>query len=137
MDIAIEAQVQPKVPCSDVKVVSHLSNMVAICRTCPREKPGSGGIGHAIYSEIKDPLTCNGVTVMMVHCLGSCRTPCAVALDSPVKPRVRLSGLNAVNAGDLVEAALNYRHATSEDVSVSMLPGALRRYVTAISPKRL
>ena len=136
MDTAIEAPVQPKAPCSDVKGVSHSSNVVAICRTCPRDKPGSGEIGQAIYSRIKDQLTRNGVTVMMVHCLGSCRTPCAVALDSPAKPRVRLSGLNGVNADDLVDAALDYRHATSDDVSVSMLPGTLQRHVTAISPKR-
>jgi predicted metal-binding protein len=111
------------------------SSTVAICRTCPRDRPQSGEQGLALYNEIKERLTSQGMTVMLVHCLGSCRTPCAVALDAPAKPRVRLSGLKDVNARDLIDAALGYRQATSDDVSVTMLPAMLRRHVTAISPK--
>jgi predicted metal-binding protein len=85
---------------------------------------------------MKEQLTSHGMTVMMVHCLGSCRTPCAVAFDAPTKPRVRLSGLQDVNASDLINAALGYRQAASDDVSVSTFPTRLQRHVTAISPKR-
>jgi predicted metal-binding protein len=112
------------------------SSTVAICRTCPRDRPRSGELGLALYNEIKERLTSQGMTVMMVHCLGSCRTPCAVALDAPAKPRVRLSGLKDVNAADLIDAALEYREAASNDVTVATLPALLRRHVTAISPKR-
>jgi len=113
-----------------------LSNTVAICRTCPRDLPHSGAVGLSLYNEIKERLTSQGMTVMMVHCLGSCRTPCAVALDAPAKPRVRLSGLKDVNGADLIEAALEYQQAASDDVSVTTLPAALQGHVTAISPKR-
>jgi predicted metal-binding protein len=112
------------------------SSTVAICRTCPRDRPHSGELGLALYNEIKERLTSQGMTVMMVHCLGSCRTPCAVALDAPAKPRVRLSGLKDVNAADLMNAALEYREAASGDVTVTMLPALLQGHVTAISPKR-
>jgi predicted metal-binding protein len=112
------------------------SNAVAICRTCPRDRPHSGAAGLSLYNKIKESLTSQGVTVMMVHCLGSCWTPCAVALDAPAKSRVRLSGLNGVNAADLINAALEYQHAASEDVSVTTFSAALQGHVTAISPKR-
>jgi predicted metal-binding protein len=112
------------------------SSTVAICRTCPRDGPHSGEQGLALYNEIKERLTSQGMTVMLVHCLGSCRTPCAVALDAPAKPRVRLSGLKDVNALDLIDAALGYRQAASDDVSVMTLPAMLQQHVTAISPKR-
>jgi predicted metal-binding protein len=112
------------------------SNTVAICRTCPREQPHSGAVGLSLYNEIKEKLTSQGMTVMMVHCLGSCRKPCGVALDAPAKPRVRLSGLKEQNAADLINAALEYQQAAPEDVSVTTLPALLQRHVTAISPKR-
>jgi predicted metal-binding protein len=109
---------------------------VQICRTCPRDRPHSGEMGLVLYNEIKERLTSQGVTVMMVHCLGSCRTPCAVALDAPAKPRVRLSGLGNGNAADLINAALEYREAALGDVTVATIPALLQRHVTAISPKR-
>ncbi|MFM0351632.1 DUF1636 family protein [Paraburkholderia sp. RL17-347-BIC-D] len=112
------------------------SSTVAICRTCPRDRPHSGAVGLSLYNEIKERLISQGMTVMMVHCLGSCRTPCAVALDAPAKPRVRLSGLKDINGADLVDAALEYQQAASDDVSVTTLPTALQGHVTAISPKR-
>jgi predicted metal-binding protein len=112
------------------------SNTIAICRTCPRDRPHSGAVGLSLYNEVKEKLTSHGVTVMMVHCLGSCRTPCAVALDAPAKPRVRLSSLKEVHAADLINAALEYQQATSDDIRVTTLPAALQGHVTAISPKR-
>ncbi|MFK4448085.1 hypothetical protein ABH944_008242 [Caballeronia udeis] len=75
------------------------------------------------------------MAMMMVHCRGSCRTSCA-AIDALAKSRVRLSGLNGVNAADLINAALEYQHAASEDVSVTTFSAALQGHVTAISPKR-
>ncbi|MCP2091661.1 UNVERIFIED_ORG: putative metal-binding protein [Paraburkholderia sediminicola] len=112
------------------------SGTVAICRTCPRDRPHSGAVGLSLYNEIKERLTSQGMTVMMVHCLGSCRTPCAVALDAPAKPRVRLSGLKDVNAVDRINAALEYWEAASGDVTVAMLPALLQQHVSATSPKR-
>jgi predicted metal-binding protein len=76
------------------------------------------------------------MAMMMVHCRGSCRTPCAVALDALAKPRVRLLGLNGVNALDLIDAALGYQQVASGDVSVMTLPAPLQRHVIAISQKR-
>ncbi|MFK4448099.1 putative metal-binding protein [Caballeronia udeis] len=112
------------------------SNTVAICRTCPRDRPHTGAAGLFLYNEIKERLTGQGMTVMMVHCLGSCRMPCGVALDAPTKPRVRLSGLKDVDAADLIDAALEYKQTASEDVGVTTFPAALQGHVTAISPKR-
>lgn len=132
---AHESPIQLNVISSDLNEPGE-SNTVAICRTCPRDRPHSGEVGLALYSEIKEQLTRQGMTVMLVHCLGSCRMPCAVALDAPAKPRVRLSGLNNVNAPDLIDAALEYRQAASGEVSVTTLPPPLQRHVTAISPKR-
>ncbi|MFM0351766.1 DUF1636 family protein, partial [Paraburkholderia sp. RL17-347-BIC-D] len=100
------------------------------------DRPHTHELGLALYNKLKERLTSQGMTVMMVHCLGSCRTPCAVALDAPAKPRVRLSGLKDVNAADLINAALEYREAASGDVTVAMLPALLQRHVSAISPKR-
>lgn len=111
------------------------SSTVAICRTCPRDQPRSGEQGLALYHEIRDRLTSLGVTVMMVHCLGSCRTPCAVALDAPTKPRVRLSGLKDTDAADLIDAVLEYREAAPGEVTAAVLPEPLQHHVTAISPK--
>jgi predicted metal-binding protein len=112
------------------------SNTVAICRTCPRDRPQSGEPGLALFNDVKERLTNEGMTVMMVHCLGSCKKPCAAALDAPAKPRVRLSGLKDVNATDLIDAALEYQKAISDNVSVTTFPAALRGHITAISPKR-
>jgi predicted metal-binding protein len=112
------------------------SNTVAICRTCPRDTSQSGTLGLALYNEIKERLTSQGMTVMMVHCLGSCRKPCAAAFDAPEKPRVRFSGLKDANAADLIDAAQKYQQTPSDDVSVTTLPAALQGHVTAISPKR-
>ena len=135
MLITNESLAQLEVAGSDMRERSGLDT-VAICRTCPRDRPHSGEVGRALYNGVKEQLIRQGMTVMMVHCLGSCRTPCAVALDAPAKPRVRLSGLKDVNAADLINAALDYREAASGDVTVATLPAVLQRHVTAISPKR-
>ncbi|KVE23882.1 hypothetical protein WS67_21990 [Burkholderia singularis] len=84
---------------------------------------------------MKDALCGQGIEVRLVHCLGSCVDPCAVALDSPVKPRLRLSGLTESMTGDLVDAALAYRSADAGHVGASMLPVALKSNISAISPK--
>ncbi|WP_082712128.1 DUF1636 family protein [Burkholderia singularis] len=112
-----------------------LAETFAICRTCPRNRPGSGAFAHALYRAMKDALCGQGIEVRLVHCLGSCVDPCAVALDSPVKPRLRLSGLTESMTGDLVDAALAYRSADAGHVGASMLPVALKSNISAISPK--
>ncbi|MGF6241821.1 MULTISPECIES: DUF1636 family protein [Paraburkholderia] len=130
-----ESQEQSQVVSQDMSERAR-SNTVAICRTCPRDQPHSGAVGLSLYNEVKERLTGQGVTVMMVHCLGSCRKPCAAALDAPEKPRVRLSGLKVNDAADLISAALEYQQTASDDVSVTTLPAALQGHVSAISPKR-
>ena len=135
MPTTYESPAPLEVAVSDMRERSGLDT-VAICRTCPRDLPNSGEVGRALYDGVREKLIRQGMTVMMVHCLGSCRAPCAVALDAPAKSRIRLSGLKDVNTADLVNAALAYREAASNDVTVAALPAVLQRHVTAISPKR-
>lgn len=112
-----------------------LAETLVICRTCPRNRPSSGAFAHALYRAMKDALCGQGVDVRLVHCLGGCVDPCVVVLDSPVKPRLRLSGLTESMAGDLVDAALAYRLADAGHVGASMLPVVLQSNISAISPK--
>ena len=108
---------------------------IAICRTCPRDTPLSGTCGTELRDAVRAELQNHGIEVLMVHCLGNCREPCSVALDSPRKFRVRLSGLDTQDARDLIDTAIGYarsKHGIADDGAFA---SALKSKISAISPK--
>lgn len=108
---------------------------LAICRTCPRDTAQSGAFGVELKARIRDSLDNKKISILMVQCLGSCRSPCAVALDGPGKARIRFSSLTVEDAGALVQAALRYEQSDAANPSPQTLPVALQARISAIAPK--
>ena len=108
---------------------------IAICRTCPRDTPLSGSFGtelrDAVWAELQD----HGIEVLMVHCLGNCRVPCSVALDSPQKFRLRFSGIGIQDARDLIDTAIGYARSNHGIADDGAFVSALKSKISAISPK--
>ena len=108
---------------------------IAICRTCPRDTPQSGAFGLELRAAVRSKLAGNGINVMMVQCLGSCRRPCAVAFDAPEKARIRFSDLVLQDAGVLIQAALQYAQFTDVLRDHHAFPKTLQSRISAIAPK--
>jgi predicted metal-binding protein len=116
----------------------HLQqDSVLICRTCPRNRNESGAFGIILAEGIRAALRERGVRVLMVTCLGSCKQPGAVALDSPGKERLRFSGLSAVDIEPLIGAVDVYQAASSGRMDIDKFPTSLRSRLSAVSPKHL
>jgi predicted metal-binding protein len=112
-------------------------NTVRICRTCPRDLPGSRVAGPVLMTALRPALHELGFETLLVHCLGDCRAPCAAVLDADGKPRLRYSGLEAQDAAELLAAARLYRQAEPARLAAGGLPAALRSRLSAVSPKPL
>jgi predicted metal-binding protein len=110
---------------------------IAICRTCPRDTPQSGTFGLELRAAIRSKLADNGISIMMVQCLGSCRRPCAVAFDAPYKARVRFSDLAVQDSGLLIQAALQYAQFNAVSPSHEAFPKVLQSRISAIAPKHV
>lgn len=108
---------------------------IAICRSCPRDTPLSGACGAELREAVRAELQNHGIEVLMVHCLGNCRVPCSVALDSPRKYRIRLSGIDIQDAGDLIETAVAYARSKYGVADDGEFASALQSKISAISPK--
>src|SRR5690606_39456758 len=98
------------------------------------DTPRSGQFGDALRSALRPRLEPEGIAVMMVECLGSCRRPGAVAFDAPDKARIRVSDLNSQDATALVRAALEYSRG-KYDAGPAAFPPGLRQKVSAVAPK--
>ena len=110
-------------------------HLLLICRTCPRDTASSGTPGGALAATLGKSAASWGVQVLRVNCLGSCRQPCAVALDAPTKYRLRFSNLQPSDAGDLEKVVQQYCMSDSGRIAAENLPPALRGRLTAVAPK--
>jgi predicted metal-binding protein len=84
---------------------------------------------------IRAALSERGVRVLMVTCLGSCKQPGAVALDSPWKDRLRFSRLKADEIEPIIGAVDVYQATSSGRINIDKLPPSLRSRLSAVSPK--
>jgi predicted metal-binding protein len=73
--------------------------------------------------------------MLMVTCLGSCKEPGAIALDSPQKDRLRFSRLDAGDIAPVVAAVDVYRATSTGHIDLDNLPLSLRARLNAVSPK--
>ena len=108
---------------------------ITICRTCPRGTPESGVSGTNLRKLLEAELQACGFEVLMVHCLGNCRLPCSVALDSSHNHRIRFSGVDVQDAKDLIDAAIVYSNSKPGVTDIGEFAPALVRKISAISPK--
>jgi predicted metal-binding protein len=108
---------------------------VSICRTCPRYLHESGAFAMIFGEGMRAALHKRGVPLLMVTCLGSCKQPGAIALDSPWKDRLRFSRLNADDIEMLICAVDTYRAAPAGRIDLDKLPPTLRSRLSAVSPK--
>jgi predicted metal-binding protein len=108
---------------------------LSICRTCPRDRHESGAFAIILLAGIRAALSERGVRVLMVTCLGSCKQPGAVALDSPWKDRLRFSRLDADEIEPLIGAVEVYQATSAGRIDLDKLPPSLRQRLSAVSPK--
>jgi predicted metal-binding protein len=108
---------------------------LSICRTCPRDDPASGNFGHALYARLETRLKARGIGLLLVNCLGSCKRPGAIALDSPDKARVRFSGLAIEDADPIVSAIDAYVICSKVVPAIQAASPSLVSRISAISPK--
>ena len=73
--------------------------------------------------------------MLMVTCLGSCKQPGTIALDSPWKDRIRLSWLNADDFELVAGAVEVYRATSAGRIELDNFPPSLRSRISAVSPK--
>lgn len=106
-------------------------HVLSVCRTCPRWENEKGGMPEAL----REAALPDGFRLRTVECLGGCLKACNVALDSPAKWRVRLSGLTVAHVPDLLLAASAYAAAPDGRLTDEALPPGLRGHVSAMSPK--
>ncbi|GLZ46312.1 hypothetical protein Acsp06_24970 [Actinomycetospora sp. NBRC 106375] len=102
-----------------------------ICRTCPRDDPGSGSFGVALDEAVSSA----DVRVRHVPCLGGCPNAGNVALDGPGKPRVRFSHIGVGDADVLLDAARRYDDSAGFPGDWDV-PAGLADRLTAVTPKR-
>ena len=115
----------------------NLMHSLLICRTCPRDGSASGAPGAVLAQSLGDSLASCGVRILRVNCLGSCRQPCAVALDAPSKYRLRFSNLEPTDARDLAVVIGYYCSSESGRIPLECLPPRLRERLSAVAPKVL
>jgi predicted metal-binding protein len=108
---------------------------LSVCRTCPRESAQKGGVVDAVRALVASGAQACDASILSVECLGGCPKPCTVAFDAPGKWRVRLSGLTARNAADILAAARTYAALPDGRLNDDVLPPALRGHISALSPK--
>jgi predicted metal-binding protein len=108
---------------------------LSVCRTCPRESAEKGGVVDALRALAAGGSGACDASILSVECLGGCPRPCTVAFDAPGKWRVRLSGLTARDAADILAAARTYASLPDGRLSDDVLPPALRGRISALSPK--
>src|SRR5689334_9960323 len=108
---------------------------LSVCRTCPRESAEKGGLAERLRALAARSAAASRLGILSVECLGGCPNPCTVACDAPGKWRVRLSGLKAENAADILAAARAYAGLPDGRLSDETLPPALRGHISALSPK--
>ena len=124
----------PVLACCQLKGKNTMHTLL-ICRTCPRDTASSGTPGGSLAATLGKTVASWGVQVLRVNCLGSCRQPCAVALDAPSKFRLRFSNLQPGDAGDLEKVVRQYCLSDSGRIATESLPPALRGHLTAVAPK--
>lgn len=107
-----------------------------ICRTCPRDQPSSGEPSVLLAQQMLRTCEQLGVAVLRVNCLGACRQPFSIALDSPGKLRLRFSGLGPTTDTASIETLIaGYRQSATGDPASFEIPAALRPALSAVSPK--
>ena len=115
---------------------------VAICRSCPRDTlvAATGGANpDGIALELRATLLAHDylasrIEILMVHCLGACRRPCAAALSAPGKWRLRFERLSRQVIADFIATAVAYLGTEDGRLDNGDMPPPLRERLSAQSP---
>ena len=116
-----------------------LRHFLRICRTCPRydrlPPPGESTRGLLLVDAIRTlaetwPVA-EKFTILGVHCLSGCPTPCNVALAARGKPGLRFHKLDPSDAALVVELATLYYDAPNGE---PQLPPMLLDRLAAVIP---
>jgi predicted metal-binding protein len=114
-------------------------HFLRICRTCPRyerlpppgEKTGGLLLVEAVRALAGTWALADKFTILGVHCLSGCPTPCNVVLAASDKPSLRFHRLGPADAASVVELATLYYSASNGELS---LPPLLRERLAAVVP---
>lgn len=105
-----------------------------ICRTCPRDARSLRLPCTLLGTRLSAIAQRKGVPVLRVNCLGACLEPCAIAIDSTGKQRMRFSGLTP-NDEPAIEELLSLCQQSSDGyIDVRAIPASLRGALSAYSP---
>ena len=114
-------------------------HFLRICRTCPRYErlppPGEKTRGLVLVEAVRALAgtwaLAEKFTILGVHCLNGCPTPCNVVLTAGGKPRLRFHRLGPADAASVVELATFYYGASNGELS---LPPLLRDRLATVVP---
>jgi predicted metal-binding protein len=106
-----------------------------ICRTCPRYQDDVGSFGPRLDQALVAACGGTGLRIRHVQCVGGCPDPGNVALDSLGKARVRISRIDALDAGALLEAVTAYESSATGIPAEWQVPDSLVSRISAVSPK--
>jgi predicted metal-binding protein len=114
-------------------------HFLRICRTCPRYErlppPGEKTRGLELVEAVRvlaeTWALAEKFTILGVHCLNGCPTPCNVALAASGKPGLRFHRLVPADAAMVMEVATSYYGTSNGELS---LPPLLRERLAAVLP---
>jgi predicted metal-binding protein len=108
-----------------------------ICRTCPRyDSRRTGDFGRALTKALARDAPGAGIAMRNVQCLGGCPEDGVVAVDGPGKARVRFVGLDAGDAGAVVEAAVAHDACPTGAPGDWEVPAGLAGRLSSVTFKR-
>ena len=132
------AGVWPNGCSAEHRVATHRHSL-QICRTCPRYEPlpppGQKTRGLVLVEAVRALaeawVLAEKFTILGVHCLSGCPSPCNVALAAGGKPRLRFHRLGPADASSIIELAALYYESSNGEPRV---PPTLRDRLAAVVP---
>jgi predicted metal-binding protein len=115
----------------------HQSNLTATLTqdSLSRDSEASGCFSNILVPYLERHFNALGVAVFLVTCLGSCKQPGAIAMDSPYKARLRFSGLTVEDVDQIIGLMEAYVASSNGMLPFQSINRCLQKYLTAVSPK--